>query len=87
MQPQNADIRNHLLMLAPEKWNEKLRSAAAITVTRGEDLLAATSKPGGPTRLEAVGSPSATTTDPKTGEHWLSKVRAKAESALKVRHI
>lgn len=71
-----------LLMLAPEVWTEKLRSAAAA-VTKQDDLLSPT-KSGGISRINDRGtSPGRNVSGPHgRGEHWLSKVKTKAEGAL-----
>jgi hypothetical protein len=67
-------------MLAPEKWNEKIRSAAAISVVRGEDLLSA-SKPGTANKTNAA-KDSNSAQGVGREDHWITRVKEKAEKAV-----
>ena len=84
MQPQNADLRNLLLMLAPDKWNDKIRSVSAIAppIRVDNDIQAKS----GTLQLvdETQHSPDGKSPESKGGDNWLSKVKSRAETALKV---
>ena len=71
-------------MLAPDKWNDKIRSVSAIAPPAriDNDIQA---KTGALQHVEEGNhSPDGKSPERNGGENWLSKVKNKAESALKV---
>mgnify|MGYP003385389741 CR=1 FL=1 len=84
--PQSAELRNMLLMLAPEKWTERIRSMSVIPhhhTRQGGDEKA---KSGAVRRLDEERGASSPDEERgrKGGGNWLSHVKARAESAMKV---
>lgn len=74
-------------MLAPEKWTEKIRSMAAIPHPNYRTQQAEERARGGvSTRLEdsSGGGAGGDNEHRKGGGNWLSQVKSRAESAIKV---
>lgn len=97
LNPQSAELRNLLLILAPEKWTDKIRSLTAVPHSHMHKSPEDTrGKSGTATRLDdddgdgdgdagsAMLDATKKSPDKRTkNENWIARVKHKAENALK----